>query len=294
MERTCSHFKASVCRLFFDSLGHRPLGGSQGILCQGRGSAANAVVCFALGITSIKPNEFDLLFERFISEERGDPPDIDVDFEHERREEVIQYIYQRYGRHRASMVANVICFRSRGAMRAVGKALGIPESFLTEASELKGTKMYRGKDTHFILEKLRTHEKFRDHDLPWEHWLHFSEMLLNFPHHLGIHSGGFILSGESLDQLEPREPATMKDRTVIQWCKDDIEGLGFFKIDILALGMLTALAKGFKTINDLYGVKLGLYEIPADDEKTYQMIQRAETVGTFQIESGADDHASKT
>jgi error-prone DNA polymerase len=262
----------------------------QDILCQGRGSAANSIVCFALEITSIKPHEFELLLERFISEERGDPPDIDVDFEHERREEVIQYIYQRYGRHRASMVANIITFRRKGSMRAVGKALGVPEEVISHASKLQRMRLYRGLKEDEILKVLGAEKEELPVDvttIPWKLWGDYSSLLTGFPRHMGIHSGGFIISGRALDELVPQEPATMEGRTVIQWCKDDIEGLGFFKIDVLALGMLSALRKAFHLVEEYYGKKLGLYQIPEGDEKTYAMIQRADTVGTFQIESRA-------
>jgi len=229
----------------------------QGILCQGRGSAANSAVCFVLQITAVDPNLFDLLFERFISVERGDPPDIDVDFEHERREEVIQHIYQRYGRNHAAMIANVITFRRRGATRAVSKALGISTETLDHT----------------------THTN--------EHLGRLTERLRGFPRHLGIHSGGFMLTDRHLNWLVPQEPATMPGRTVIQWCKEDIEALGFFKIDILALGILTAIRKTFSLVKEHEGRELSLASIPADDQATYDMICRADTVGTFQIESRA-------
>ena len=229
----------------------------QGILCQGRGSAANSAVCFVLQITAVDPNLFDLLFERFISVERGDPPDIDVDFEHERREEVIQHIYQRYGRNHAAMIANVITFRRRGAIRAVGKALGISTDSLDNT------------------------------DHPNEHLARLTERLRGFPRHLGIHSGGFMLTDRHLNWLVPQEPATMPGRTVIQWCKEDIEALGFFKIDILALGILTAIRKTFSLVKEHDGRDLSLASIPAGDKATYDMICRADTVGTFQIESRA-------
>ncbi len=230
------------------------------ILCQGRGSAANSAVCFVLGITAVDPSLFDLLFERFVSVERGDPPDIDVDFEHERREEVIQYIYSRYGRARAAMVANVITFRTRGAARAVGKALGVPDALLEDARESMKS------------------------DPVWET---MTQRIRGFPRHLGIHSGGFMLSNEPLDSIVPQEPATMPGRSVVQWCKEDIEALGFFKIDILALGMLTAVRKSFKLLETHYGLPMTLDRVPPEDPATYAMIQRADTVGTFQIESRA-------
>lgn len=231
---------------------------SQGILCQGRGSAANSAICFVLGVTSVDPSQFDLLFERFISVERGDPPDIDVDFEHERREEVIQYIYGRYGRMRAAMVANVITWREKGALAAVGKALGLSDEV-----------------------------RAREGDCRWNQWRELARRLEGFPSHLGIHSGGFILSDRSLDCLCAQEPATMSGRSVIQWSKEDVEALGFFKIDVLALGMLSAVRKCLSRVRSHYGVDLTLASIPHGDEATYDMICRADTMGTFQIESRA-------
>jgi error-prone DNA polymerase len=273
---------------------------SQDILCQGRGSAANSAVCFVLGITSVDPSLFDLLFERFVSVERGDPPDIDVDFEHERREEVIQYIYERYGRDKAAMVANVITYRSKGALRATGKALGIPEKHLGNVSKLLSTKHFRRSGAENVLDHLKVKmlEEPKDIELeelssefldtvPWQLWSDLAERLKGFPRHLGIHSGGFMLADKSLNCLVPQEPATMEGRTVIQWCKDDIEGLGFFKIDVLSLGMLTAIRKCFQMLQAHHQVDLSIASIPQDDEPTYAMIQRAATVGTFQVESRA-------
>jgi len=262
----------------------------QDILCQGRGSAANSSVCFVLGITSVNPEQFDLLFERFVSMERGDPPDIDVDFEHERREEVIQYIYRRYGRERAAMVANVITFRGKGALRAVGKALGVDEALLKQMSKIASSRYYRGTGTDNIVMALK-----RDHEagnpaatrISWQLWMELSDKLHGFPRHLGIHSGGFMLADKPLDCLLPQEPATMPGRSVIQWSKEDIEALGFFKIDILSLGMLSAIRKCFDYIEHYYGKRMQLHEIPDDDQPTFAMIQKADTVGTFQIESRA-------
>jgi len=262
----------------------------QHILCQGRGSAANSSVCFVLGITSVNPQQFDLLFERFVSMERGDPPDIDVDFEHERREEVIQYIYRRYGRERAAMVANVITFRGKGALRAVGKALGADDGLLQQMSKIASSRYYRGSGTGNIVMALK-----QDHEadnptaarISWQLWMELSEKLHGFPRHLGIHSGGFMLADKPLDCLLPQEPASMPGRSVIQWCKEDIEALGFFKIDILSLGMLSAIRKCFDYIEHYYAKTLRLDSIPDDDRATYAMIQKADTVGTFQIESRA-------
>ncbi|MCB1044761.1 MAG: error-prone DNA polymerase [Acidobacteria bacterium] len=257
----------------------------QKILCQGRGSAANSAVCFVLGVTAVDPSLFDLLFERFISVERGDPPDIDVDFEHERREEVIQYIYRRYGRDKAAMVANVITFRRRGAIRAVGKALGVPDSHLDHAAKLLGTRAYRGQSAEKTLAEVRG--DLTPEEVPWEQWARLADRLVGFPRHLGIHSGGFVLSDKPINWLTAQEPATMEGRSVIQWCKDDIEALGFFKVDVLGLGMLTALRKCFTLIHEHYNEDLSLAQIPQGDPDTYAMIQRADTVGTFQIESRA-------
>ena len=262
----------------------------QDILCQGRGSAANSSVCFVLGITSVNPDQFDLLFERFVSLERGDPPDIDVDFEHERREEVIQYLYSRYGRERAAMVANVITFRGKGALRAVGKALGVNEVLLHQMSKIASSRYYRGSGTENIVMALK-HDYERQNPqqakVSWRLWMQLSEKLHGFPRHLGIHSGGFMLADKPLDNLLPQEPASMDGRTVIQWSKEDIEALGFFKIDILSLGMLSALRKCFDYVDFYYHRKIRLDTIPDDDKATYAMIQKADTVGTFQIESRA-------
>lgn len=265
---------------------------SQDILCQGRGSAANSAICYTLGITAINPDKFDLLFERFISVERGDPPDIDVDFENSRREEVIQYIYERYGRQKAAMVCNVITFKSKGAIRFAGKALGIPGAMIDRASKLRGLISFRGSTIEETITGVK--QEFEENGLPlevsdhvWQVWADMSQRILHFPKHLGIHSGGFMLAEREIDWLVPQEPATMDGRTVIQWCKEDIEALGFFKIDMLALGMLTAIRKCFELLNDHYGLKVTLDNIPADDRATYDMIQRADTTGVFQIESTA-------
>ncbi|MCP4751585.1 MAG: DNA polymerase III subunit alpha [Proteobacteria bacterium] len=265
---------------------------SQGILCQGRGSAANSAICFVLGVTSVNPDKFDLLFERFISVERGDPPDIDVDFENKRREEVIQYIYDRYGREKAAMVCNVITFKSRGAIRFTGKALGIPDPIIDRTSKRLGTISSRSKEGSEIIAEIKqefagTDERLSSADFIWDLWADLSARIMFFPRFLGVHSGGFMLADKPIDWLVPQEPATMEGRTVIQWAKDDIEDLGFFKIDVLALGMLTALRKCLDLIERYYGNSLTLSSIPPDDQETYQMIQRAETTGVFQIESTA-------
>lgn len=263
----------------------------QKILCQGRGSAANSAVCFCLGVTSVDPSQFDLLFERFISKERGDPPDIDVDFEHERREEVLQYVYQRYGRHRAAMVANVITFRRKGSLRATGKALGISPDIIDRCSKLSKMRYFRGEAEQELLKELQVRLLADgEESLPeslLQHWLYLSSLLKGFPKHLGIHSGGFMISHTPLQDLVVVEPATMEGRTVVQWCKEDIEGMGFFKIDLLALGMLSAIRKCFDLISQVGGPSLSLASLPQEDSETYGMVQKADTVGVFQIESRA-------
>jgi len=262
----------------------------QGILCQGRGSAANSAVCYVLGITAVNPANFDLLFERFISLERGDPPDIDVDFENDRREEVLQYVYSRYGRERAAMVCNVVTFRGRGALRASGKALGIPEALLTRAAKRSKTLEFRSQGKESLLQTLKQEWDAEGIQLSaeqWRLWATMTERLKGYPRHLSIHSGGFILSDQPIDALVPQEPATMEGRSVIQWSKDDLEALGFFKIDLLALGMLSAVRRTFDLIAEQGGPRLSLSDIPGDDPKTYEMICQADTVGVFQIESAA-------
>lgn len=262
----------------------------RGILCQGRGSAANSAVCFVLGITSVDPSAFDVLFERFISVERGDPPDIDVDFEHERREEVIQYVYARYGRDKAAMVANVITFQRKGSIRAAGKALGISADVLAHASQLLTSQHEKKRSDAATLQEIvvgKDGDANANGALPWDLWRRIADRLYGFPRHLGIHSGGFMVADKSLDWLVAQEPATMPGRTVIQWCKEDIEALGFFKIDVLALGILTALRKCFALLASHYQRPMTLATVPSDDTPTYDMMCRADTAGTFQIESRA-------
>jgi error-prone DNA polymerase len=240
---------------------------SREILCQGRGSAANSVVCFVLGITAVDPVKMNLLFERFISPERGEPPDIDVDFEHERREEVIQYIYEKYGRHRAAMVSAVVTYQWRSAFREVCKAFGVP------VGTLSAQKVER--DFEELTKDLPQREKLK------VQILHLTEELYGFPRHLSIHSGGFTLSADPITEIVPVIPARMENRTIIQWDKYDLDELGLLKVDVLSLGMLSALNK----MLNLVGKKL--YELPVEDPATYKMIQRRDTVGTFQIESRA-------
>lgn len=252
---------------------------SRDILCQGRGSAANSAVCFVLGITSIDPGRNDLLFERFVSQERKEPPDIDVDFEHERREEVIQWVYETYGRNRAALCATVIRYRSRGALRDVGKALGLSEDLIKTLSSQVWSYSSEGvEDRH--AEELNLNLQDRRLRLA----LDLSRQLIGFPRHLSQHPGGFVLTDDRLDDLVPIEPAAMKDRQVIEWDKDDIDALKFMKVDVLALGMLSCMRRGLDLLRDHKGVSLDLATIPAEDPKTYAMIRKADTLGVFQIE----------
>jgi error-prone DNA polymerase len=249
------------------------------ILCQGRGSAANSAVCYCLGITAIDPVRMGLLFERFLSKDRAEPPDIDLDIMHQRREEVIQFVYEKYGRDRAAMVANVIRYRARSAVRDVGKALGLSETSLDRLAKLLSH--YDGP----------TAESFQqagfDSETPnHRHLLRLANAILDFPRHLGIHPGGFLLGHEPVDQIVPIENATMEKRTVIQWDKDDIEALGLFKIDLLGLGALTQLDLCFRLLQK-HRIDYSMATLPPNDQETFDMICRAETVGVFQIESRA-------
>jgi error-prone DNA polymerase len=254
---------------------------SRGILCQGRGSAANSTVCFCLGITSVNPEKFDLLFERFISAARNEPPDIDVDFEHERREEVIQYIYGKYGRDRAAIVATVTCQHSRGAIRDVGKAMGLSADTI---QLLAGISCFRedGFDERRI-EELGMNPQ----DTYLRKVLQLTHQFIGFPRQLGQHTGGFIITRGRLTDLCPVLNARMPGRTCIEWNKDDIEALGFLKVDVLALGMLTCIRKAFTLVREHYGRTLTLANIPQDDGAVYDMICAADTIGVFQIESRA-------
>ena len=254
----------------------------QNILCQGRGSAANSAICYCLGITEVDPARMDLLFERFISRERDEPPDIDVDFENERREEVIQYIYQKYGRDRAALAATVITYRPRSAIRDVGKALGLSPVQVERLA--RSTRWWDGRT--LMPDRLAELGFCADNPLI-KRLLVLVEMLLGFPRHLSQHVGGFVISAGPLTQLVPVENAAMKDRTVIQWEKDDLEALGLLKIDVLALGMLTAIRKALRYIGDYQGRSLTLADIPPEAPEVYDMIGRADTVGVFQIESRA-------
>jgi error-prone DNA polymerase len=254
---------------------------SRGILCQGRGSAANSAVCFALGITAVDPSRSTLLFERFISEERGEPPDIDVDFEHERREEVIQYIYEKYGRHRAALVNEFICYRSKSAIRDVGKVFGLS---LDQVDRLAKSLEWWTND----LNGDRIREAGLDPtSLALRHTVAVSQQLKGFPRHVSIHVGGFVIADGQLIDLVPVEPATMEGRTVIQWDKYDVDALRFVKVDLLALGMLTAIRKGFELVQQFTGQVYSLATVPAEDPAVYDMFCKADTVGIFQIESRA-------
>jgi len=256
----------------------------RGILCQGRGSAANSAVCYCLGITEVDPARAEMLFERFISRERNEPPDIDVDFEHERREEVIQYLYEKYGRDRAALAASVITYRPRSAVRDVGKALGLAADQVDRLA--KSLFWWDGKRVG--AERLA--EAGLDPDSPVLVRLHrLVNDLVGFPRHLSQHVGGFVISRGPLARLVPIENAAMRGRTVIQWDKDDLDALGLLKIDVLALGMLTAIRRAFGLVNGYRAPAepLGLHNVPAEDPAVYAMIQRADTMGVFQIESRA-------
>ncbi|WP_295044480.1 error-prone DNA polymerase, partial [uncultured Paracoccus sp.] len=255
---------------------------SRGILCQGRGSAANSAVCYVLGITAIDPGRNDLLFERFVSEERHEPPDIDVDFEHERREEVIQWVYDTYGRDRAALCATVIRYRAKGALRDVGKAMGLPEDLIQTISGQIWAWSEEGVSEAQIREL-----NLDPSDRRLRLTLELARELQGFPRHLSQHPGGFVLTQDRLDDLVPIEPAAMEDRQIIEWDKDDIDALRFMKVDVLALGMLTCMAKGLALIEAHKGVSYDLATIPPEDPRTYAMIRKADTLGTFQIESRA-------
>ena len=258
---------------------------AQGILCQGRGSAANSVVCFCLGVTELNPQAdgIHLLFERFISAERNEPPDIDIDFEHQRREEVIQYLYRKYGRHRAALTGVMISYRPRSALRDVGRALGIDLDRIAAVS--KGQHWFDGKT--IAPERLR--EQGLDPDsLVCRQWLALTQQLIGFPRHLSQHPGGFVIARDDISRLVPVENAAMADRTVIQWDKDDLDALGLIKVDILALGMLSAIQRALT----LVGNKLGqpgfdMQSVPSGDAPVYDMLCRGDSVGTFQVESRA-------
>jgi error-prone DNA polymerase len=254
----------------------------QQILCQGRGSAANSAVCFALGITEIDPDRTTLLFERFLSKERNEPPDIDVDFEHERREEVLQYVFQRYGRARAALTAVVSTYHAAGAVRDVAKALGLPADQINALADCCG----HWSDETPPVERLL--EGGFDPESPiLRRVLSLTGQLIGFPRHLSQHPGGFVISEQPLDSLVPVENAAMAERTIIQWDKDDLDAVGLLKVDILALGMLSAIRRCFDLLRHHRNLDLSLATIPSEDAATYEMIGRADTIGVFQIESRA-------
>ncbi len=255
---------------------------SRNILCQGRGSAANSVVCYCLEVTAVNPAEASLLFERFISAERNEPPDIDVDFEHQRREEVIQYIYGKYGRHRAALTAVVNSYRPRSALRDVGRALGL---------DLQRIEMVT-KSLHWFDGRNIDDERLRESGLDpaspvTKLWMALTQQLIGFPRHLSQHPGGFVIARDRIEELVPVENATMKDRSVVQWDKDDLDALGLIKVDVLALGILSAIRRSLDFIGAKVGRPLPMHEVPRGDATTYDMICRADTVGVFQIESRA-------
>ena len=255
---------------------------AQGILCQGRGSAANSAVCYVLGITAIDPVRSGLLFERFVSAERHEPPDIDVDFESERREEVIQWVYARYGRDRAALCATVMAFRARGAIRDVGKVMGLTE----DVTGLLASQVWGWSDEGVLAEHAaELNLNLEDRRLRLA--ITIARELIGFPRQLGTHPGGFVLTRDRLDELVPVEPAAMADRQVIEWDKDDIDALKWMKVDVLGLGMLGCMRRSFELLEQHRGKTLDIASIPAEDPKTYAMIRKADTLGTFQIESRA-------
>jgi len=254
----------------------------QGILCQGRGSAANSAVCYCLGVTEVDPAHSSLLFERFISRARNEPPDIDVDFEHERREEVIQYIYARYGRERAALTATVVSYRPRSALRDVGRALGVDEALIDRLA-----KSHHWFDGRSIKDEEFAQAGLDAQDRQLALWRSLVAQLLGFPRHLSQHVGGFVLTQGKLTRLVPVENAAMPERSIIQWDKDDLDAMGLLKVDVLALGMLSAIRRCLALVGQRRGRPLTLQDIPADDAATYDMVCAADTVGVFQIESRA-------
>ena len=255
---------------------------AKNILCQGRGSAANSAVCYALGITAVDPMQIDLLFERFISEERKEPPDIDVDFEHERREEVIQNIYNRYGHHRAALAATVICYRPRSAIREVGKVFGLTEDITANlSSSIWGSWGSRVSESHIKQGRLDPQNPVIIKAMKT------ANELIGFPRHLSQHVGGFVLTEDRLDECVPVGPATMQDRFFIEWDKDDIDTLCMMKVDVLALGILTCIRKAFDLIRIHEGKSYELATVPREDPVVYEMLQKADSIGVFQVESRA-------
>ncbi len=256
---------------------------SRGILCQGRGSAANSVVCYALAVTSVSPELGTMVFERFVSEARNEPPDIDVDFEHERREEVIQHIYERYGRHRAGLCATVVHYRGKRAIREVGRAMGLTEDTISAiSSQLWGFFSTNGLEDHRLREI-----GLDPNDRRLSQTMELIYEVQGFPRHLSQHVGGFIMTEGRLDELCPVENATMEDRTVIPWDKDDIDSLGILKVDVLALGMLTCVRKAFDLIRQHHQIDYSLASLPPEDPEVYDMLCKADSLGVFQVESRA-------
>lgn len=256
---------------------------SQQILCQGRGSAANSAVCYCLGITEVDPSRMSVLFERFISKERHEPPDIDVDFEHQRREEVIQYLYRKYGRHRAALAATVISYRPKSALRDVGRVLGIDQDRLDLLS-----KSHAWWDGRKVSVERFTEAGFSAQSIIVQQWVELTNTLIGFPRHLSQHVGGFVIARDQLSTLVPIENAAMPERSVIQWDKDDLDALGLLKVDVLALGMLSAIRRALALVGQTIGQPdFAMQHIPAEDPHTYTMICKADTLGVFQIESRA-------
>lgn len=255
---------------------------NKGVLCQGRGSAANSAVCYVLGITSVDPGQHDLLFERFLSADRNEPPDIDVDFEHARREEIMQHIYERYGRHRAGIAATVIRYRPRSAIREVGKALGLTEDV---TARLAGSQW--GSFGSDMTERHVAQAGLEISNPQIERAVAMTRRLLGFPRHLSQHVGGFVLTQDRLDEVVPIGNAAMPDRTFIEWDKDDIDALGLMKVDVLALGMLTCIAKAFDLMREHGEEDLQLDTVPDEDPQVYEMLQNGQSIGVFQVESRA-------
>jgi error-prone DNA polymerase len=255
---------------------------AQGIACQGRGSAANSAVCYCLHVTEVDPARMSVLFERFISAERNEPPDIDIDFEHQRREEVVQYLYRKYGRHRAALAAVVVCYRPRSALRDVGRALGIDAERIDAVA--RSAHWFDGRQVD--VQRLAEHG-FDPQARTTQLWAALTQQLVGFPRHLGQHPGGFVIARETLAHTVPVENATMPGRSVIQWDKDDLDALGLIKVDILALGMLSAIRRALQAVGHKLGQALRMQDIPAEDPAVYAMLSRGDSTGVFQVESRA-------
>ncbi|MBG6081260.1 error-prone DNA polymerase [Rubrivivax gelatinosus] len=254
----------------------------QDILCQGRGSAANSAVCYCLEVTAVDPSKSTLLFERFISEERNEPPDIDIDFEHQKREHVIQYVYRKYGRHRAALTAVVISYRPRSALRDVGRALGLDLDRIESVA--RGQQWFDGRR----IDPERLREQGLDPAAPLcRLWVELTEQLIGFPRHLSQHPGGFVIARDELSQLVPVENAAMEERSVVQWDKDDLDALGLMKVDLLALGMLSAIRRALDFVGAKRGAALALHQIPQDEKTVYDMLSAGDSIGVFQVESRA-------